>query len=110
MSKESDTILNRFNQLLSKYPARLNYEVAGAILGFVEADIRILVTNGFLKPLGNPRPNATKYFALIDLTVIVGDSSKLRKASNIVYEHWNKKNARKNGPVESSVDSMHLVE
>lgn len=76
-------------------PARLNAEQTGKILGFQEHDIPILVAAKLLKPLGKPLPNATKYFAAVDVYRCFEDSSWLNKATQTVYDHWKSKNERK---------------
>jgi hypothetical protein len=52
---------------LRHLPARLTAEEAGWLLGYPEHQIPILVSAGLLKPLGQPAPNAFKYFATATL-------------------------------------------
>ena len=58
MNNEAITLLN-----IRRLPGRLTVPQTAALLGFAEHDIPILVRKGLLKSLGNPVPNAVKYFA-----------------------------------------------
>jgi hypothetical protein len=44
-------------------PARLDVAQTSKLLGFAEHDIQILMAVGKLTPLGDPSPNAPKWFA-----------------------------------------------
>ena len=44
-------------------PARLDAASAAKLLGFAEHDIQVLLRTGKLTPLGDPAPNAPKWFA-----------------------------------------------
>ena len=76
-------------------PARLTAEEAAWYLGFASHDIPILVANGMLKPLGHPADNAVKFFALAAVELLRGDVKWLSRATDVMLEHWRKKNARK---------------
>lgn len=76
-------------------PARLKAEEAGAVLGFEAHDIPILVSNKLLKPLGKPVPNATKYFAAVEIIELAEDPNWLNKATQTIYNYWAGKNGRK---------------
>lgn len=80
----------RFDQL----PARLEAKVTGAMLGFPESDIPILVAKGYLKPLGNPAPNAPKYFARDEIERLAHDYDWLNKATRAVAQYWKQKRER----------------
>jgi hypothetical protein len=47
-------------------PARLDVVATAKLLGFAEHDIQILMAVGKLTPLGDPAPNAPKWFAARD--------------------------------------------
>ena len=47
-------------------PARLDVAQTSKLLGFGEQDIQILMSAGKLTPLGDPAPNAPKWFAAVD--------------------------------------------
>ena len=74
------------------YAARLNSSQTAKLLGFAEHDVPILVGENLLKPLGNPVPNAPKYFALVDLLSHAGDRDWLNRATKTLAKHWQKKN------------------
>ncbi|MBI5386449.1 MAG: hypothetical protein HZA90_17395 [Verrucomicrobia bacterium] len=76
-------------------PARLTSEQAGPCLGFRPHDIPVLVRRGLLRPLGHPRNAAVKYFAFVVLERLRADVNWLARATDAVYEEWQRKNARK---------------
>ena len=80
---------------LATPPARLGINETAWLLGFNEHDIPVLIGVGLLKPLGDPPPNAVKYFASIQVLELAGEISRLCKIRNAVYEYWRKKNAAK---------------
>lgn len=88
------------NSFLQSYvqeplPARLGTEQTAKILGFQAHDIAILISGKLLKPLGNPAPNAPKYFATIQILEIARNLEWLDKASKTISKHWKSKNKRK---------------
>ena len=83
------------SKLADKYPARIDYNQAGKILGFSEDEIKILVQNNHLKPIGKPRQNARKFFTLVETGAKTFDPEWIRKATDTVYKHWNEKNSKK---------------
>jgi hypothetical protein len=86
-----------------RLPGRLKAEEASVILGFNSHDIPVLVAIGLLKPLGNPSPNAVKYFASQDIQALAGDTKWLHKATKATYDYWagqNKKRRDKHGVEE----------
>jgi hypothetical protein len=85
----------RFLSLLGQLPARLTAEQAGWVLNCQPHDIPALVNARLLKPLGNPSPNSTKYFATADVLEMTKDRGWLVKVSNTICQHWQKQNARK---------------
>ena len=74
-------------------PARLDVKQTADILGFQEHDIAPLVREEMLEPLGKPMPNARKYFARVQIMEIADDPSWLSKATKLIYQHWQEKNA-----------------
>lgn len=86
---------HRFLTLLGQLPARLTMEQAAWALGCQLHDIPVLVGARLLKPLGNPPPNASKYFATVEVLEVAKDRAWLSKATNTVVQHWQKKNERK---------------
>ena len=80
---------------LRRLPAMLNVQQTAVLLGLAEHDIPMLVGAGLLKPLGDPPPNAVKYFASIQVLELAGEIGRLGKIRNAIYEHWRGKNAAK---------------
>jgi hypothetical protein len=85
---------NQFLTLVGQPPARLSVEQAAWMLGCQTHDMPILIASKLLKPLGNPAPNAIKFFATADILDLVKDRSWLAKITNIISQHWHKRNAR----------------
>jgi hypothetical protein len=77
---------------------RIDAEQAAKILGFEAHDIPVLVSHRLLKPLGNVALNARKYFALVDIMALAEDPVWLGKATQVVFEHWQRKNASRTKP------------
>jgi hypothetical protein len=86
---------------LRNIPARLTSEEAGWFLGFPAHAMPILVAAGLLKPLGQPVPNATKYYATITLCDLKQDANWLFRASKEITQYWRTKNVRKNSKLAS---------
>ncbi len=81
------TVLN-----LPRLPARLNTEQTAALLGFMEHDIPVLIKAPLLKPLGNPAPNAPKYFCAVEVHGLAESREWLDKATKAITQHWQRKN------------------
>ena len=93
-----------FLTLGGRLPARLTAEQASWVLGCQGHDVPILVAARLLKPLGNPAPNGIKFFAATDVVELASDRSLLAKVTNIVNQHWHKKNVRqKNGAADGTI-------
>lgn len=95
----------RFLSLLGQLPARLTAEQAGWVLNCQPHDVPALVNARLLKPLGNPSPNSTKYFATADVLELTKDRAWLVKVTNTISQHWQHQNARKKDPAVNG----HLV-
>lgn len=76
-------------------PARLAAWMVAALLGYEEAHIPILVKAKLLKPLGNPKRNAPKYFARDYILALASNSRWLDRASEVLPSHWAERNAKK---------------
>ena len=85
---------HRFMMLLGQLPARLTAEQAAWVLNCQVHDIPALVAAKLIKPLGNPPPNGSKYFATTELLEASKDLHWLARMSATIYQHWHKKNAR----------------
>ncbi len=75
-------------------PARLSQQEAAWYLGFQLHDISGLVNAGMLHPLGHPKPNSIKYFALADLERLRADVKRLSRGTDAVQVGWQRKNNR----------------
>jgi hypothetical protein len=102
---------NNFGEI-ETYPARMTASDAGEILGFGANEIPILVAKKMLKPLGKPVPNATKYFAAVQIKILAQNEDWLHKATQVLYDYWKDKNQRKTSktgtPAESRLTEISL--
>ena len=74
---------------------RVDVPVTAKILNFAEHDIPILVATHKLTPLGDPAPNAPKWFAAVEILELASDRDWLHAATKEVSKYWRKKRARK---------------
>lgn len=81
--------------LCQRLPGRLDVAQTAVLLGFADHDIPVLVRAKLLKPLGNPAPNAPKYFAAVEIEKVMTDKDWLEKATKVISRHWKEKNLRK---------------
>ena len=79
-------------------PARLDVATTARILGFPEHDIQILMASRKLTPLGDPAPNAPKWFAAIEVIRLAADEDWLNKATKEVAKYWRHKRERRGNP------------
>jgi hypothetical protein len=75
-------------------PARLDVVATAKLLGFAEHDIQILMASGKLKPLGDPAPNAPKWFAAVEMIRLSCDLDWLHKATREISKYWRSKRDR----------------
>ena len=88
---------HQFLRLLGQLPARLMAEQAAWVLNCQSHDVPVLVAARLLKPLGDPMPNAVKYFGTLGVLELARDRGWLAKVTNVVSQHWKTKNQRKTG-------------
>jgi hypothetical protein len=75
------------------------------VLLYMADELEVEAILDLLSPLGKPVPNARKYFARICVAELAEDINWLAKATKVISEHWQKKNAsRKNKEEASSKD------
>lgn len=84
----------KFLALSGKLPARLVAEQVAWVLNCQPYEVPILVSARLLKPLGNPAANGIKFFATSDVLELSNDRAWLAKMTNVISQHWQKKNAR----------------
>ena len=76
-------------------PARLDVVATAKLLGFAEHDIQILMAAGKLEPLGDPAPNAPKWFAALEVIGLAADRDWLNRATREVAKYWRHKRERR---------------
>jgi hypothetical protein len=83
-------------------PARLNSAQTAELLGFAEHDIPVLAAAKLLEPLGDPAPNAPKFYARNMVRDHGNDLKWLDRATRVIGKYWKKKRARRspNGDAE----------
>jgi hypothetical protein len=79
-------------------PARLDVAATSKLLGFAEHDIQILMAVGKLIPLGDPAPNAPKWFAAVELIRLATDQDWLHKTTKEIAKYWRHKRERRQCP------------
>ena len=83
-------------------PARLDVAATAKLLGFAESDIQVLMAVGKLTPLGDPSPNAPKWFAAVEVIRLAADQDWLHKATKDVAKFWRNKRVRRQSPLPPS--------
>jgi hypothetical protein len=76
-------------------PARMTAEQVACFLGFSVEAMPVLVKAKLLEPLAEPVPNAQKYFAKVYIVTLASNVEWLDRATQAIYDHWEKKNERK---------------
>ena len=82
-------------------PARLDTAETAKLLGFAEHDVQILMASGKLVPLGDPAPNAPKWFAAMEVIRLAADNDWLNRATKEVAKYWRFKRERRRTPCAS---------
>jgi len=77
-------------------PARIDVEATAKLLGFAVSDIQVLMSVGKLTPLGDPAPNAPKWFAAVGIIRLAADQDWLHKATKEIAKHWRCKREQRN--------------
>ena len=76
-------------------PARLDVTETARLLGFAVHDLPILMAAGKLTPLGDPAPNAPKWFAAVEMIRLAADQDWLHKATKELSKFWHGKRVRR---------------
>ncbi len=89
---------------LRTLPARLTPEQTAWYLGCNIDSVTVLISAGLLKPLGRPKPNASKFVALAELEALRADTKWLARATEAIQNWHRQKNDRHCGmrPASSS--------
>jgi hypothetical protein len=82
--------------------ARLDVAGTSKQLGFTESDIQILMGVGKLTPLGDPAPNAPKWFSAVELIWLAADHDWLHKATKDISKYWKNKRMQNHTPTPLS--------
>jgi hypothetical protein len=90
-------------------PARLDVAATAKLLGFAVSDIQVLMAVGKLTPLGDPAPNAPKWFAAVEVIRLATDQDWLHKATKEVAKYWRQKRERRHGSTPSSHTTRHTL-
>ena len=78
-----------------------------ALKNFTAFEFGLPKGRSLLKPLGNPRHNAIKFFATAELLELAKDKAWLVKVTNAVNQHWQRNNAaKKSGELRSATRSI----
>jgi hypothetical protein len=72
----------------------LDVTVTAKLLGFTESDMQILLAVGKLTPLGDPAPNAPKWFAAVEMIRLATDQDWLHKSTKEIAKFWRNKRER----------------
>ena len=67
------------------------------LLNSTREDVALLVTEGKLRPLGRPRPNAVNFFNAVELFMLLANPDWLDEATKTIGQFWRRKNARRKG-------------
>jgi hypothetical protein len=84
-------------------PARLDVMATAKLLGFTVNDIQVLMSVGKLTPLGDPAPNAPKWFAAVEMIRLAADQDWLHKATKEISKHWRNKRERRQSPSKCKI-------
>ena len=77
---------------LRRLPAMLTIPQTAVLLNRGEHDIPVLVRAGLLKPLGDPPPNAVKFFATVEVLELADNRQSLDRICSVLTEYWRGKN------------------
>ena len=69
-----------------RLPGRLNAEQAASLIGCQPHDIAAVVRAKFVRPLGNPTPNAVKYFSSAKLLAACADERWLDRVTRAISQ------------------------
>jgi len=84
-------------------PARLDVGATAKLLGFAEHDIQVLMAVGKLTPLGDPAPNAPKWFCAVEVIGLATDREWLHRATREISKYWRCKRLRGTACLNRSV-------
>jgi hypothetical protein len=104
-----NTERQQFLTLLGRSHARLSSVEVSYLINCQPSDLSILIGARLLRPLGNPRKNAPKYFAAKRILELADDPAWLDKVTAKMQEYWQRHNHDKqNSSDEQSQESFAL--
>ena len=86
---------HKFLSLLAQPPARFTAQETAWALNVQLHDIPILIAKRLLKPLGDPAPSGTKWFAASEVLTVSRDEAWLHKATKAIQDSWKRRNGRR---------------
>jgi hypothetical protein len=75
-------------------PARVDVTGTSKLLGFTGSDVQILMVVGKLTQLGDPAPNASKWFCAVEMIRLATDQDWPHKATKEIAKFWRHKRER----------------
>lgn len=88
MNNEHRDFLN-----LRRLPATVDAAQTAILLGINDTNIAILVSKGFLKPLGKPiAANAPKKFSSTAIEALARDPEAMHRMHQMIGSHWRTRN------------------
>src|SRR5271165_5440323 len=76
-------------------PARLDVAATAKLLGFADGDIPILMAARKLTPLGDPAPNAPKWFGAVQVIRLAAEQDWWHKATREITKYWREKRKKR---------------
>ena len=83
-----NTERQQFLTLVGRIHARLSSVEVSYLINCQPSDLSILIGARLLRPLGNPRKNAPKYFAAKRILELADDPAWLDKVTAKLQEYW----------------------
>ncbi len=83
-----NTERQQFLTLLGRSHARLSSVEVSYVINCQVSDLPILIEARLLRPLGNPRKNAPKYYAAKRILELADDPAWLDKVTAKLQEYW----------------------
>ena len=88
-----------------RLPGRIGEGDTGALLGFNDYELKLVVRHGLLDPLGKPAPNSRKFFCAAEVVALAADREWLDKATRVISKAVREKNSRSQDAVLRPVAS-----
>ena len=89
---------------LRRLPGSIDAAQTALLLGVPSTSITILISKGFLKPLGkNVAPNAPKRFSSAAIIALVQNPDEMHRMQHHISSHWRERNGTPPGKHFGSV-------